>query len=79
LNVGREDIDLDGISPCDPRVTILGGSSGYLVVDVSKAEGDIGVGDKLSFSLNYGALLRAMTSEYVKKHTLERGVPPREA
>ena len=73
LNVGREDIDVDGITPQDPDVVILGASSGYLVVDVTDA-GNIQVGDTLSFSLNYAALLAAMTSAYVKKHAYQGGV-----
>ena len=32
------------------------------------------VGDELSFSLNYGALVAAMTSEYVKKRPIRQGV-----
>jgi predicted amino acid racemase len=74
LNVGREDIDVEGIAPQDPRVTILGASSGYLVIDVTQASANIRVGDTLSFSLNYGALLTAMTSEYVRKHAYQDGV-----
>ena len=74
INMGREDIDIEGITPLDSRIKILGGSSDYLVLDVSAVEGDISVGDELTFSLNYSALLTAMTSEYVKKHTLKRGV-----
>jgi ornithine racemase len=70
INVGREDIDIEGITPLDSRIKLLGGSSGYLVLDVSAAEGDITVGDELIFTLNYSALLAAMTSEYVKKHPL---------
>lgn len=67
LNVGREDIDVEGLTPLDSRFAILGASSGYLVMDVSAAGDEIQVGDELAFSLNYGALLAAMTSEYVKK------------
>lgn len=74
LNVGREDINVEGITPQDPRVTILGASSGYLAVDVTAATGSIRVGDTLSFSMNYGALLTAMTSEYVKKRAYQGGV-----
>ena len=70
INVGREDIDIEGITPLDSRIKLLGGSSGYLVLDVSAAKGDITVGDELIFTLNYSALLAAMTSEYVKKHPL---------
>ena len=74
LNVGREDIDVDGLTPQDPGVIILGASSGYLVVDVSAANRSIRVGDTLAFSLNYAALLAAMTSAYVYKHTCQAGV-----
>lgn len=74
LNVGREDVDIDGIAALDPRVVILGGSSDYLVVDVTGAAGAARVGDELAFSLKYGALLAAMTSEYVKKCPV-KGVP----
>ena len=74
LNVGREDVDAEGIAPLDSRLTILGASSGYLVVDVTRAAGSIRVGDELAFSLNYSALLAAMTSGYVKKRHLKAGV-----
>jgi len=69
LNVGREDIDVEGIRPADARFSILGASSDYLVVDVSAAGDRIRVGDQLAFSLNYSALLAATTSEYVKKYS----------
>lgn len=70
LNIGREDVDVEGILPLDPHIRILGASSGYLVADVSRAKETVAVGDELEFSLNYGALVAAMTSEYVKKHLL---------
>ena len=74
LNVGREDIAVEGLTPHDPGAVILGASSGYLVVDVSAAAGRIHVGDSLAFSLNYAALLAAMTSAYVTKHAYKAGV-----
>ena len=67
LNVGREDVDIEGLTPVDPRLKVLGGSSDYLVVDVSGAAGEIRVGDELTFLLNYSALLAVMTSQYVAK------------
>jgi predicted amino acid racemase len=67
LDVGREDVDVDGIRPVDPRLSILGATSGALIVDVSAAKGSIRVGDSLAFSLNYAALLEAMDSQYVEK------------
>jgi predicted amino acid racemase len=76
LNVGREDVDILGLTPLDSRLSILGGSSGYLILDVTGARGDISVGDEISFAPNYSALLAAMTSEYVEKRSLRPGVPP---
>ena len=70
LNVGREDIDIGGIKPLDSRIKILGATSGYLVVDMSAVSEAIKVGDSLSFGLNYSAVLAAMTSEYIKKTTI---------
>jgi predicted amino acid racemase len=67
VNLGRQDVDIDGIHPLDPRLQILGASSDYLVLDVSAAEGELRVGDSLAFALNYSALLAAMTSPYVAK------------
>lgn len=76
LNIGREDVDVEGLMPVDPRVTVLWGSSGYLAVDVADLSGSLRVGDKLSFVPNYGAILTAMTSEYVKKRPLRGGAAP---
>jgi len=71
INVGREDIDIHGVTPLDSRIKVLGGSSDYLVLDVTAVEGHIPVGDELTFTLNYSALLAAMTSAYVSKHCLK--------
>lgn len=73
VNVGREDIDVDGITPLDSRLKVLGASSGYLVIDGSDAKGAYSVGDEVSLSLNYSALLTAMTSKYVKKQPIGGG------
>jgi len=74
LNIGREDVDVDGIAPVDAGMRILGGSSDYLVVDVTDARRRIRVGDTLAFSLKYGALLAAMISGYVEKVPVVAGV-----
>jgi predicted amino acid racemase len=75
VNVGREDVDVAAIAPLDPGVRILGGSSDYLVADVTGATRRVRVGDTLAFSLRYGALLAAMTSGYVQKRSVHGGVP----
>jgi predicted amino acid racemase/arginase family enzyme len=72
LNVGREDVQVDGIAPVDPSLRILGASSDHLLVDVTSALERIHIGENLAFSMHYGALLAAMTSEYVEKRALSR-------
>jgi predicted amino acid racemase len=76
LNVGREEVAIEGVTPHDARLTILGASSSYLVVDVTDAESEVRVGDELTFALNYGALVAAMTSDYVEKRPLFSGISP---
>ncbi len=76
LNVGREDVDVDGIAPVDAGMRVLGGSSDYLVVDVTDAPRRVRVGDTLAFSLKYGALLAAMISAYVEKVPVTAGAHP---
>jgi predicted amino acid racemase len=67
VNVGREDVDVPGLTPLDSRLEVLGATSDYLIMDVTAAEEGVRVGDELAFSLRYGALLAAMDSEYVEK------------
>jgi predicted amino acid racemase len=67
VNIGREDANIEGLLPVRPGVTVLGASSDHLILDVSDAAPHPKVGDKVSFRMSYGALLAAMTSEYVEK------------
>jgi predicted amino acid racemase len=77
LNVGREDVGISGITPSDPSIEILGTSSSYLVAEVAAGAGHLRVGDQVTFALNYGALLAAMTSPYVHKQFVRGGAPVR--
>lgn len=70
LAIGRQDIDLDGVTPRDDRVKVIGGSSDHLLVDLSQVP-DARVGDLLAFSVGYGSLLKAFTSRYVGVCTTE--------
>jgi predicted amino acid racemase len=67
LNIGRQDVVVDGLEPLDPGIIVLGGSSDHLVLDVSDAETELKVGDEVAFYPNYGATLAASTSPYVNK------------
>ncbi len=67
LAAGRQDVVPEGLAPRDADTSILGASSDHLLVDLTRARGRYEVGDTLSFTPDYGALLRAFTSPYVDK------------
>ena len=64
--IGRQDVRTDGLTPLDPNIEVIGASSDHLLLDMTKTTG-YAVGDPVSFGLDYGALLSASTSAYVKK------------
>lgn len=64
LALGRQDIDPDGLT-LPAGVGLLGASSDHLVLDLGDVEAS--VGDELTLGLDYGALLRAVTSPFVTK------------
>ena len=66
-NIGREDVIVEGMTPINPGVRVLGASSDHLVLDLTDANPSLQVGDQVDFRLNYGAMLAVMTSEYVEK------------
>ncbi len=66
-NVGREDVIVDGLEPIRPGIQVLGASSDHLVLDLTEADPPPEVGSLIDFRMNYGAMLAAMTSDYVEK------------
>ena len=64
LAIGEQDIDPSGLKA--DGIEIKGASSDYLVV--SSSQNTLKVGCEQRFSLNYSALLRAMTSPYINKY-----------
>lgn len=64
LNVGEQDIDSNGITPMEKNIKVLGASSDHLII---KSDSVLQIGDKIKFIPNYSALLRIMTSPYIKK------------
>ena len=66
LNIGRQDVAVEGLVPRLPGAIILGASSDHLVMDVHDSP-PLRVGDQVKLDINYGALLAASTSPYVKK------------
>lgn len=70
-NIGRQDVVVDGITPVDEGILVLGGSSDHLILDVSDAGREYKIGDEIGFYPGYGALLALSTSEYVQKVVIE--------
>ncbi len=64
LGVGLQDVLVSGLTP-GLDIDILSASSDHIIVDTKQI--DLRVGNEVEFSLNYGALLSAMTSPYVMK------------
>ena len=65
--LGRQDAPPEGLTPLDPRVKVLGASSDHLVLDVDELPAPLAIGESLSFSPGYGAMLALFTSPYVTK------------
>lgn len=64
MAIGHQDVDPAGLIAPN-GMTILGASSDHLVLDPGSAVP--AVGSELRFGLNYGALVRAMTSPFVAR------------
>lgn len=67
--LGKQDCRIEGLTPLDKSINILGASSDHLLLDVTKSS-NINVGSIIEFSLSYGALLSLMTSKYVRKYIM---------
>ncbi|MHC1604627.1 MAG: alanine/ornithine racemase family PLP-dependent enzyme [Candidatus Methanofastidiosia archaeon] len=64
LGVGLQDVLVSGLTP-GLDIDILGASSDHIIVNAKQI--NLKVGNEVEFDLNYGALLSAMTSQYVMK------------
>lgn len=70
--LGRADVDVEGLTPVAAGHRIVGASSDYIVVDVTDAADAVAVGDELSFSPDYGALVTAAGSRSVSTRLVAR-------
>ncbi len=64
LGIGKQDVSIEGLIPPE-HIKIIAASSDHLVVDATPM--NLKVGDKVTFQLNYSALLSAMTSPFISK------------
>jgi predicted amino acid racemase len=65
LAIGKQDVLIEGLTPIDPSVTILGASSDHISVRFQTEA--YRVGDIVKFRVNYGALAQLFVSPYVRK------------
>jgi len=71
IAVGKQDIELDSMTPFDEKIEIMGGSSDHIILDVTNSERDYSVGDIVAFRLGYSGMLRATTSHYVSREYIK--------
>ncbi|MBO4848391.1 MAG: alanine/ornithine racemase family PLP-dependent enzyme [Clostridia bacterium] len=71
LGIGRQDVSVDGLTPLDPEVEIIGASSDHLIVNLTACSHEYKVGDIVRFIPDYGALLHLFTSKYVDRHYID--------
>ena len=67
LSIGKQDVDIDSLTPLDDKIDILGGSSDHMILDVTKSNKGYKVGDVVQFKLGYSATLKLFTSKYVDR------------
>lgn len=68
LAVGRQDVNVDGMTPMLEGIEIIGASSDHLLCDVTEAKRNLQIGSEIEFKLDYGAMLQTMTSDYIYKN-----------
>lgn len=65
LAVGKQDTILTNLKPIDNNISIIGGSSDHLIIDVTNS--NYKYGDIVKFKINYPALVHLMNSNYINK------------
>lgn len=68
--IGRQDVDHASLFPVDSRIEIIGASSDHMILDLTATKDDYKVGDVIQFKMEYSAMLKLFTSEYVSRKYL---------
>ncbi|OYD56323.1 alanine racemase [Fictibacillus aquaticus] len=74
--IGRQDIDIDSLTPLGLKAVIMGGSSDHLILDITECQ-ELSVGDTVDFALGYGALQSGMLSPFIEKKIVQDSVGQR--
>jgi len=70
--MGRQDVRPEGLTPIGRGFEIIGASSDHLTLDAEDFEGPLNLGDTISFAADYGAMLAAATSPYVRTKIIKK-------
>ncbi|MBT8374015.1 MAG: alanine/ornithine racemase family PLP-dependent enzyme [Deltaproteobacteria bacterium] len=70
IALGRQDIPASSLKP-NNKLEILGSSSDHIILDSENH--NLQVGDEVNFNLDYGGLLAAMTSPFIRKQFIDSG------
>ena len=65
--MGQQNVDIEGISPVDENLIILGSSSDHLIIDITESQQEIKVGHQITFAMTYSGVLSASHSSDVEK------------
>ena len=68
IALGRQDIPASCLKP-NNKLEILGSSSDHIILDSENH--NLQVGDEVNFNLDYGGLLAAMTSPFIRKQFID--------
>jgi predicted amino acid racemase len=71
IALGKQDVRLPGLIPTDKGIKILGGSSDYIILDITDSKQSYSLGDEVRFNLLYPGLLSVTTSPYVTHYIKE--------
>lgn len=74
LAVGHQDIPMEGLTPLEYGVNILGCSSDHMILDVTDSAEPLKWGDVLHFGVGYDAMLGLTTSPYICRTYFEGDV-----
>jgi predicted amino acid racemase len=73
LALGRQDISASGLKS-NNKLEILGSSSDHIILDSENH--NLHVGDEVTFNIDYGGLLAAMTSPFIIKRFIDSDGSP---
>lgn len=65
--IGRQDVEHTALFPLDPNIEIIGASSDHMILDFTAVQENYKVGDVVKFKMEYSAMLKLFTSEYVER------------